>query len=45
MYKVVWTKEEYDWRERNNKEVRLFKDKNKCKENNSTEILEINRKG
>ena len=51
MYKVVWTKEEYDWRERNNKEVRLFKDKNKalefyknkCKENNSTEILEINR--
>ena len=27
MYKVVWTKEEYDWRERNNKEVRLFKDK------------------
>ena len=37
----------------NKKEVRLFKDKNKalefyknkCKENNSTEILEINRKG
>ena len=32
MYKVVWTKEEYDWRERNNKEVRLFKDKNKALE-------------
>ena len=48
MYKVVWTKKEYDWRERNNKEVRLFKDKNKalefyknkCKENNSTEKIQ-----
>ena len=53
MYKVVWTKEEYEWRERNNKEVRICKEKNKalefyknkCKENNNTEILEINRKG
>ena len=30
MYKVVWTKEEYDWRERNNKEVlRLVLKENK----------------